>query len=75
MSYMVNFQVYIWPKSVLSITQDKKCRNITSMSSTIEVISVKLRREEIERVTKREMVICWPECFKAILKTDRVKHV
>ena len=34
----------------------------------------KLRSEEIEIVTKRERVICWPECFKLILKLKKLKH-
>ena len=29
--------------------------------------------EEIESVTKNERAMCWPECFKAILKSENVK--
>ena len=74
---MINFGVYIWPKSMLSVTPGKKCCIIKSMSSIIEFISLisKLRSEDIERVIKRKRTICRPECFKMILNSERVKHV
>ena len=45
------------------------------MGSIIEVISLNIiiMSEKIERVTKHERAICWPECFKVILKSDIVK--
>ena len=51
------------------VTPGKKCCIIKTMSSIIEFI----RSEEIKRVTKREMAICQPECFKLILKSERIK--
>ena len=44
------------------------------LSSVLASIS-KLRREEIESVTKHEKAMCWPECFKTILKSEMLKHV
>ena len=48
---------------------------LQSMSSIIEFLASisKLRSEEIKRVSKRERVICRPECFKVMLKSERVK--
>ena len=75
MPNMTYVGVYIWRKSMLSVTSGKKCYIIKSMSSIIEFITSisKLRSEDIERVTKRERAICRPECFNMILKSDRVK--
>ena len=71
---MINFGIYIWPKSMLSVTPGKKCCIIKTKSSIIEFISLNiLRSTEIERVTKHERAICRPECFKVILKSERVE--
>ena len=40
---MINFGVYIWPKSMLSVTLGKKCCIIKSMSSIIEFISLNIQ--------------------------------
>ena len=60
MPNMIYFGVYVWPKSMLSVTPGKNSCIIKSMSS-------------IESVTKRERAICRPECFKMILNSERVK--
>ena len=75
MSCMINFGVYIWRKSMLSVTPGKKCCIIKSMSPIIEFISlnIQIQSEEIDRVTKCERVICQPECLKVILNSERVK--
>ena len=75
MPNMINFGVYIWPKSMLSVTLGKNCCIIKSMSSIVKLLASisKLRSEDIERVTKRERVICRPECFKMMLNSERVK--
>ena len=67
---IVNFGVYIWPKSMLSVTPGKKCCNII-----IEFISlnIQITNRRCLRVTKRERAICRPECFKMILNSERVK--
>ena len=73
---MINFRVYIWPKSTLSVTSGKKCCIIKLMCSITEIISLKIKKikkEGIERVTKCERAICRPECFKMILNSERVK--
>ena len=72
---MIHFGVYIWPKSMISVTPSKKCCIIKLMSSIIEFLASisKLQSEEIERVTKRERANCLPECFKMILKSESVK--
>ena len=71
MPNMIKFGIYIWPKSMLSVTTGKDCCIKKLMSSIIEFI--KLRSEGIERVTKRERAICLPECVKMILNSERVK--
>ena len=60
---------------MLNVTPGKKCCIIKSMSSIIEFISlnIQIQSEEIDRVTKRERVICQPECLKVILYSERVK--
>ena len=72
---MINFGVYRWPKSMLSVTLGKKCCIIKSMCSIIEFISlnIQIMNEDIERVTKPETALCRPECFKMILNSGRVK--
>ena len=72
---MINFGVYVWPKSMLSVTAGKNSCIIKSMSPIIELLASisKLRSEDIERVTKRERAICRPECFKIVLNSERVK--
>ena len=72
---MINFGVYIWPKSMLSVTPSKKCcnQNLLDLSLNFLASISKLRSEEIERVSKRERVMCLPECFKVMLKSERVK--
>ena len=54
MPNMINFGIYIWPKSMFSVTRGKNCCIIKSMSSIVVFISSisKLRNEDIERVTK-----------------------
>ena len=71
---MIYFRVYVWPKSMLSITPGKNCCIIKPMSSIIESLALisKLRSEDIERVTNHERAICRPECFKMILNSERV---
>ena len=56
MSNMTNFGVYVWLKSMLSVTPRKKCCIIKWMSSIIELFAPisKLQSEELERLTKRE---------------------
>ena len=72
---MINFGVYIWSKSMLSVTPGKNCCIIKSMSSIIEFLASisKLRSESIERVIKRERAICRSECFKMMLNSERVE--
>ena len=72
---MINFGVYVWPKSMLSVTPGKYCCIIKSMSSIIELLASisKLRSEDIERVTIRERAICQLGCFKMILNSERLK--
>ena len=72
---MINFGVYVWPKSMLSLTPGKNCSIIKLMSSIMDFLASisKLRSEDIERNTKRERAICQPECFKMILVSERVK--
>ena len=43
MPNMINFGVYIWPKSMLSVTPGKNCCIIKSMSSIIEFISLNIQ--------------------------------
>ena len=71
---MINFRVYIWPKSMLKVSPGMKCCIIQSMSSIIEFISlnIQITKSDIESVTKRERAICGPECFKIILNSERV---
>ena len=45
MPNMINFGVYIWPKSMLGVTPGKNCSIIKSMSSIIEFISLKNESE------------------------------
>ena len=40
---MINFGIYIWPKSMLSVTPGKNCCIIKSMSSIIEFISLNIQ--------------------------------
>ena len=73
---MINFGVYEWLKSMLSVTPGKNCCIIKSMSSIIENLLAsisKLLSEDIERVTNPERAICQTECFKTILNSERVK--
>ena len=60
---------------MLSVTPGKKYCIIKLMSSIIEFISlnIQIQKEEIDRVTKRERVICQTECLKVILNSERVK--
>ena len=43
MPNMINFGVYVWPKSMLSETPGKNCSIIKSMSSIIELISLNIQ--------------------------------
>ena len=43
MPNMINFGIYIWPKSMLSVTPGKNCCIIKSMSSIIEFISLNIQ--------------------------------
>ena len=43
MSKVIHFGVYIWLKSMLSVTSGKKCCIIKSMSSIIDFISLNIQ--------------------------------
>ena len=43
MPNMNNFRVFLWSKSMLSVTPGKNCCIIKSMSSTIEFISLNIQ--------------------------------
>ena len=43
MPNMINFGVYVWPKSMLSVTPGKNCSIKKSMSSIIEFISLNIQ--------------------------------
>ena len=74
---MINFGVYIWLKSMLSVTPGKNCCIKKLMCSIIEFLASlsKSQSEDIERVTKRERAICRSEYFTMIFNSERVKHV
>ena len=70
---MINFRVYEWLKSMLSVTLGKNCGMIKSMSSIIEFISLNIQ------ITKELLNVKGPYVCQNVLRPylilKELKHV